>query len=81
MADRRGELQRVGRRAEQVSGCAIAYLAACWSTLSIRFRTPEASTISTIAVTTAEVAAWPTAAALRPHYMPRRQPEVATSAP
>ena len=30
--------------------------------------------ISRIPVTTAEVAAWPTASALRPHCMPRRQP-------
>ena len=35
----------------------------------------------TIAVTTAEVAASPTAEALRPHCMPRMQPESATITP
>ena len=42
---------------------------------------PDAMTMRTMAVTTAEVAAAPTAAALRPHCIPRRQPAIATSAP
>lgn len=38
-------------------------------------------TMNTIAVTTAEVVASPTAEALRPHCMPRKHPETATIAP
>ena len=38
-------------------------------------------TMNTIEVTTAEVVAWPTAAELRPHCMPRRQPATATTTP
>jgi hypothetical protein len=43
--------------------------------------TAAAMTMNKMAVTTAEVVASPTAAALRPHCMPRRQPEAATMAP
>ena len=42
---------------------------------------PQETMISTIDITTAEVVAVPTAAALRPHCMPRRQPERATMTP
>ena len=38
-------------------------------------------TMNTIEVTTADVVAWPTAAELRPHCMPRRQPATATTTP
>ena len=41
----------------------------------------QATTIQTMAVTTAEVVASPTAAALRPHCMPRRQPDSAMITP
>jgi len=41
----------------------------------------SAITMKTIPVTTAEVAASPTAEALRPHCMPRIQPESAISTP
>ena len=41
----------------------------------------SATMMKTMPVTTAEVAASPTAAALRPHCMPRRQPAMATSTP
>ena len=40
-----------------------------------------AITMKTMLVTTAEVVASPTAAALRPHCMPRRQPATATTMP
>ena len=39
------------------------------------------TTMKTIEVTTAEVVAWPTAAELRPHWMPCRQPATATTMP
>src|SRR5262249_5076290 len=42
---------------------------------------PQAPMMSTMLVTTAEVVASPTAEALLPHSMPRRQPEMATRAP
>jgi hypothetical protein len=41
----------------------------------------EAVMMQTMPVTTADVAACPTAAALRPHCMPRRHPASATSMP
>jgi hypothetical protein len=41
----------------------------------------EARMMHTRLVTTAEVVACPTAAALRPHCMPRRQPAKATNRP
>jgi len=40
-----------------------------------------ATTMATMEVTTAEVVASPTAEALRPHYIPRRQPDNAISTP
>jgi hypothetical protein len=43
--------------------------------------TAVAATMATMAVTTAEVVAAPTAEALRPHCMPRRQPARAISTP
>ena len=42
---------------------------------------PSVTMIITIAVTTAEVAASPTAEALRPHWIPRIQPAMATITP
>jgi hypothetical protein len=42
---------------------------------------PQALMMKTIPVTTALVAASPTAEELLPHYMPRRQPEIAISTP
>ncbi len=42
---------------------------------------PEATTIMTIAITTACVAASPTAEELLPHWKPRRQPAIAISTP
>ena len=42
---------------------------------------PSSTIINTIEVTTAEVAASPTAEALRPHSMPLRQPVMATTTP
>ncbi len=42
---------------------------------------PQETMIKTIAITTAEVVALPTAAALRPHCMPRMQPASATITP
>ena len=44
-------------------------------------KTASVTMIQTIPVTTAEVAASPTAAALRPLCMPRKQPAKATTAP
>ena len=43
--------------------------------------TAVATTMVTMPVTTAEVVASPTAEALRPHCMPRRQPDRAISTP
>ena len=40
-----------------------------------------ATMMLTILVTTAEVVAWPTADALRPHCMPRKHPASAISTP
>ena len=44
-------------------------------------KTPSVTMMKTMAVTTAEVAARPTAEALRPHWIPRMQPQIATSTP
>ena len=44
-------------------------------------RMAEARMMQTMLVTTAEVVACPTAAALRPHCMPRKQPAKATNIP
>jgi hypothetical protein len=44
-------------------------------------KSPQATMMSTMPVTTADVAASPTAEALFPHCRPRRQPEKATSTP
>jgi hypothetical protein len=44
-------------------------------------KSPSEAMIQTMPVTTADVAAAPTAEALRPHCMPRRQPASATRAP
>src|SRR5262249_48756528 len=51
------------------------------SALQITAKIPSATTSSTMLVTTAEVAASPTADALLPHCMPRRQPERAIRRP
>ncbi len=42
---------------------------------------PVATMMATIEVTTAEVVASPTAEALRPHWIPLRQPARATKTP
>ena len=51
------------------------------SMLHITVITAVETMIPTIAVTTAEVAASPTAEALRPHCIPRMQPDSATITP
>ena len=42
---------------------------------------PSATMMATIAMTTADVVALPTAAALRPQAIPCMQPQIATSSP
>ena len=49
--------------------------------LQITAKMPSDAMIQVMPVTTAEVVAWPTAAALVPHCIPRRQPVSATSTP
>jgi hypothetical protein len=53
----------------------------CRGRLHSTAKKPSATTIRTMLVTTAEVAASPTAEALLPHCMPRRQPESAIRMP
>src|SRR6185436_1809569 len=51
------------------------------TTLQMTAKMPSVAMIQTIASTTADVAAWPTAAASRPHRIPRRHPASAISTP
>jgi ABC-type phosphate/phosphonate transport system permease subunit len=55
-----------------------SYIPSTWQT---KVMTAVATMIATILVTTADVAAYPTAEALLPHCMPLRQPERATKTP
>jgi hypothetical protein len=51
------------------------------SRLNRKAMMPQATTIHTIPVTTARVAASPTAEELRPHWKPRKHPEIAIITP